>query len=155
MPLPAVLSIAFDQVTGFQSSSSYVNSTPGRSMRYSHHYSGSRGDAPDRRLVFSAGVVDELHPVHRPADPAAGPVEGRHAHVPGPLLPLAVCKTHGCCSGQTSSYARREIDMFVARRTDLVAWRSTCSGRRRAPPPARSATRPRRRPRSRTCAGSA
>jgi len=39
--------------------------------------------------------VDVPHPVHRLADAAAGPVEGRHAHVPGSLLPLAICTPIG------------------------------------------------------------
>ena len=51
----------------------------------------SCGGVPDGPFAFAARLVDVPHPVHRLADAAARPVEGRHAHVPGSLLPLAVC----------------------------------------------------------------
>lgn len=51
----------------------------------------SCGGVPDGAFAFAARLVDVPHPVHRLADAAARPVEGRHAHVPGSLLPLAVC----------------------------------------------------------------
>lgn len=51
------------------------------------------GGAPDGTVALAAGAVDGPHPVHRLADAAARPVEGRRAHVPSLLLPLAVC-TH-------------------------------------------------------------
>jgi hypothetical protein len=50
----------------------------------------SYGDVPDGSFAFAAGPVDVSHPFHRLAHAAAGPVERRHAHVPGSLLPLAV-----------------------------------------------------------------
>lgn len=50
----------------------------------------SRGGVPDGPVAFAARPVDVPHPVRRLADAAGRPVEGRHAHVPGSLLPLAV-----------------------------------------------------------------
>ena len=41
--------------------------------------------------ALAAGAVDGPHPLRRLADAAARPVEGRRAHVPGLLLPLAIC----------------------------------------------------------------
>ena len=51
----------------------------------------SDGGAPDGAVALAAGAVDGPHPVDGLADAAARPVEGRRAHVPGLLLPLAVC----------------------------------------------------------------
>ena len=53
--------------------------------------SGRGGEVPDGSVALAAGAVDGPHPVDGLADAAAGPVEGRRAHVPGLLLPLAVC----------------------------------------------------------------
>lgn len=50
----------------------------------------SRGEVPGGPVALAAGAVDRPHPVDRLADAAARPVEGRRAHVPGLLLPLAV-----------------------------------------------------------------
>lgn len=44
----------------------------------------------DGAVALAAGAVDGPHPVDGLADAAAGPVEGRRAHVPRLLLPLAV-----------------------------------------------------------------
>ena len=56
-----------------------------------HQSQRSDGGAPDGAVALAAGAVDGPHPVDGLADAAARPVEGRRAHVPGLLLPLAVC----------------------------------------------------------------
>lgn len=45
---------------------------------------------PQCILAFSAAPVDLLHPLHRSADAAAGPVEGSNAHIACLSLPLAI-----------------------------------------------------------------
>ena len=121
-------------------------------------HGSSDGGAPDGAVALAAGVVDGPHPVDGLADAAARPVERRRAHVPGLLLPLAVCgrsqkSAAACTCSLQLSHARRGREADSC--TYLVAWRSRGSDRRRARPPARGATRRGTRPRWRTGAGSA
>lgn len=124
------------------------------------------GGAPDGTVALAAGAVDGPHPVHRLADAAARPVEGRRAHVPGLLLPLAVCahvrrrawinqnRHSATAAARTKIYIRWSMRK-ASSYSYLAAWRSRGCGRRRARPLARGATRRATRPRSRTGAGSA
>lgn len=51
-----------------------------------------KNQVPDCSTCFAARVVHILHPLYWLADPAARPVERRHAHVSCLRLPLAICK---------------------------------------------------------------